>query len=294
MKKTVGNVFIALIYILLYAPLLVMVFFSFNSAKSTSVFQGFSLKWYRELFSSSNTITALQNTLILAVTSALIATVIGTAAAVYIYYVKNKAWKNTLDMVTNIPMMNPDIVTGVSLMLLFVFVGRLLGLSNSLSFGTLLIAHVTFNLPYVILNVTPKFRQMDKHLPEAALDLGCTPVQSFFKVELPNVMPGIVTGFIMAFTLSLDDFVISYFCAGSDFQTLPILIYSMTKKEVKPDIYALSTLMIIAVLTLLILTNLTGDRDGKNSKNPDWRSHMRQRVQERRAHRTAGKGGDAK
>ncbi len=257
MKKSVGNVFIALIYILLYAPLLVMVFFSFNSAKSTSVFQGFSLKWYRELFSSSNTITALQNTLILAITSALIATVIGTAAAVYIYYVKNKAWKNTLDMVTNIPMMNPDIVTGVSLMLLFVFVGRLLGLSNSLSFGTLLIAHVTFNLPYVILNVLPKLNQTDPYLMQAAQDLGSTPLQAFFKVVMPAIMPGIMSGALMSFTLSLDDFVISYYTTGSSFQTLPLLIFSMTKKTVKPDMYALSSLIFLTVLVLLLVVNIS-------------------------------------
>jgi spermidine/putrescine transport system permease protein len=267
MKKATGNVFIALIYILLYAPLLVMVFFSFNSAKSTSVFQGFSLKWYRELFSSSNTITALQNTLILAVTSALIATVIGTAAAVYIYYVKNKAWKNTLDMVTNIPMMNPDIVTGVSLMLLFVFVGRLLGLSNSLSFGTLLIAHVTFNLPYVILNVLPKLNQTDPYLMQAAQDLGSTPLQAFFKVVMPAIMPGIMSGALMSFTLSLDDFVISYYTTGSSFQTLPLLIFSMTKKTVKPDMYALSSLIFLTVLVLLLVVNISQMRaEKKNQK----------------------------
>ncbi|MBO5128692.1 MAG: ABC transporter permease, partial [Clostridia bacterium] len=168
MKKSIGNIFLALIYIILYAPLLVMVFFSFNEAKSTTVFTGFSLKWYAELFSSSNTMTALRNTLVLAVTSALIATVIGTAAAVYMYNVRSRAWKASLDMVTNLPMMNPEIVTGVSMMLLFVFVGRLLGAVNSLSFGTLLIAHVTFNLPYVILNVLPKLNQTDPHLAEAA------------------------------------------------------------------------------------------------------------------------------
>ncbi|MBR4000267.1 MAG: ABC transporter permease [Clostridia bacterium] len=267
MKKATGNVFIALIYILLYAPLLVMVFFSFNSAKSTSVFQGFSLKWYRELFSSSNTITALQNTLILAITSALIATVIGTAAAVYIYYVKNKAWKNTLDMVTNIPMMNPDIVTGVSLMLLFVFVGRLLGLSNSLSFGTLLIAHVTFNLPYVILNVLPKLNQTDPYLMQAAQDLGSTPLQAFFKVVMPAIMPGIMSGALMSFTLSLDDFVISYYTTGSSFQTLPLLIFSMTKKTVKPDMYALSSLIFLTVLVLLLVVNISQMRaEKKNQK----------------------------
>ena len=154
-------------------------------------------------------------------------------------------------------MMNPDIVTGISMMLLFVFVGTLLGFSEKLSFWTLLIAHITFQLPYVILSVLPKIRQLDKFLPEAALDLGCTPVQSLFKVELPNITSGILTAFIMAFTLSLDDFVISYFTSGSDFQTLPILIFSMTKKEVTPDIYALSTLMIVAIFVLLVLSNLS-------------------------------------
>jgi spermidine/putrescine transport system permease protein len=223
--------------------------FSFNSTNNTGVFTGFSLYWYQELFRSAETFAALKNTLILAVSSAVIATLIGTAASLGLHRMRSKFLRGAIVSVTNIPMMNPDIVTGISMMLLFVFVGNRLGNADKLNFWTLLIAHVTFNLPYVILNVTPKFRQMDKHLPEAALDLGCTPVQSFFKVELPNVMPGIVTGFIMAFTLSLDDFVISYFCAGSDFQTLPILIYSMTKKEVKPDIYALSTLMIIALLS---------------------------------------------
>jgi spermidine/putrescine transport system permease protein len=292
--KILSRSYIALIIAILYIPILVLMLFSFNSTNNTGVFTGFSTYWYEELFRSAETFTALKNTLILAVSSAVISTLIGTAASLGLHRMRSKFLRGAIVSVTNIPMMNPDIVTGISMMLLFVFVGNRLESADKLNFWTLLIAHVTFNLPYVILNVTPKFRQMDKHLPEAALDLGCTPVQSFFKVELPNVMPGIVTGFIMAFTLSLDDFVISYFCAGSDFQTLPIRIYSMTKKEVKPDIYALSTLMIIAVLTLLILTNLTGDRDSKNSKNPDWRSHMRQRVQERRAHRTAGKGGDVK
>ena len=290
--KILSRSYIALIIAILYIPILVLMLFSFNSTNNTGVFTGFSTYWYEELFRSAETFAALKNTLILAVSSSVIATLIGTAASLGLHRMRSKFLRGAIVSVTNIPMMNPDIVTGISMMLLFVFVGTRLGNADKLNFWTLLIAHVTFNLPYVILNVTPKFRQMDKHLPEAALDLGCTPVQSFFKVELPNVMPGIVTGFIMAFTLSLDDFVISYFCAGSDFQTLPILIYSMTKKEVKPDIYALSTLMIIAVLTLLILTNLASDRDNKASKNPDWRSHMRQRVQERRANRTTGKGGD--
>jgi spermidine/putrescine transport system permease protein len=266
MKKTLGNLFIALIYIILYAPLLVMVFFSFNEAKSTTVFTGFSLKWYAELFSSSDTMTALRNTLVLAVTSAVIATVIGTAAAVYMYKLRSRAWKASLDMVTNLPMMNPEIVTGVSMMLLFVFVGRLIGASNSLSFGTLLIAHVTFNLPYVILNVLPKLNQTDPHLAEAALDLGSTPMEAFFKVTLPSILPGIVSGMIMAFTMSLDDFVISYYTTGSDFQTLPLKIFAMTKKTVKPDMYALSSVIFLTVLVLLLVVNISQIRQEKKDK----------------------------
>ena len=266
MKKSVGNIFIGLMYTLLYAPLLVMIFFSFNSAKSTSVFKGFSLKWYRELFHSDSIMTALKNTLLLAVTSALIATILGTAAAVYIYYIRRKAWKTTLNFVTDLPMMNPDIVTGVSLMLLFVFVGQLLKLTNSLSFVTLLIAHITFNLPYVILNVLPKLNQTDPHLAEAAEDLGSTPIEAFFKITLPLILPGVLSGLLMSFTLSIDDFVISYYTTGSDFQTLPLMIFSMTKKTVKPDMYALSSLIFITVLVLLLLVNigqLKGDKKNK-------------------------------
>ena len=253
--KTLRRILTTLIFIFLYAPMAVMIFFSFNSSKSTYVFESFSLKWYGELFNSTITITALKNTLLLAVLSALIATVFGTLAAVGIYNMKSKAVKSTVMGVTNIPMMNPDVVTGVSLMLLFVFIGRFLGLNSSLSFYTLLIAHITFNLPYVILNVLPKLKATGTTLTEAAEDLGCTYFQSFMKVTLPNIYPGIVSGFLMAFTLSLDDFVISYFTNGTGFQTLPLLIYSKTKKSVKPDIYALSTVIFIAVLFLLILVN---------------------------------------
>ena len=259
--KALNKIYTALILLMLYAPILVLMLFSFNSTSNTGVFTGFSFYWYQELFSSAATFTALKNTLILAVSSSLLATVIGTMAALGLRNMRNKYVKGLINSVTNIPMMNPDIVTGISMMLLYVFVGTFLGLQNKLNFWTLLIAHVTFNIPYVILNVTPKLSQMDKHLPEAALDLGCTPLQAFFKVEFPCIFSGIVTGFIMAFTLSLDDFVISYFCSGSDFQTLPILIYSMTKKEVTPDIYALSTLMIVAILVLLILSNLSGSKE---------------------------------
>ncbi len=280
--KFLSKSYIALILSILYVPILVLMLFSFNSTNNTGVFTGFSLYWYQELFRSAETFTALKNTLILAITSAVVATLIGTAASLGLHRMRSKFLRGAITSVTNIPMMNPDIVTGISMMLLFVFVGTLIGTTEKLSFWTLLIAHITFNIPYVILNVTPKFRQMDKHLPEAAQDLGCTPLQSFFKVELPAIMPGIVTGFIMSFTLSLDDFVISYFCSGSDFQTLPILIYSMTKKEVKPDIYALSTLMIIAILTLLILTNLSSGKGDSRARFHSWRSRVRERVQSRR------------
>lgn len=263
--KNLSRAYIALCFIILYAPIAVLMLFSFNSTSSTGVFSGFSLYWYRELFKNANVFNALRNTLILAVTSSVTATVIGTGAAVGLDRMRSRRMRGVITSLTNVPMMNPDIVTGVSMMLLFVFVGTLVGATqDKLNFWTLFIAHVTFNLPYVILNITPKLKQMDRNLPEAAQDLGCTPLQSFFKVELPAIMPGVLSGLIMAFTLSLDDFVISYFTSGSDFQTLPILIYSMTKKEVKPDIYALSTLIIITILALLLLSNFAGSRsDGR-------------------------------
>ncbi len=258
--KTLSRLYMFLIIFFLYAPLLVMVFFSFNSSNSTAIFEGFSLQWYVELFNDSLTTTALTNTLLLAVASSAIATVFGTATAVGLFYTKNNILKRTSMTVTNIPMMAPDIVTGISMMLLFIFVGRWLALKNALGFGTLLIAHVTFNLPYVILSVLPKLKQTDKFLFEAAQDLGCTPVSAFRHAVLPNITSGILTGFIMAFTLSLDDFVISYFTTGADFQTLPIRIFSMTKKRVTPDMYALSTIIFVAVLLLLVLLNVAQSR----------------------------------
>lgn len=263
--KTLSRLYIALILVFLYAPLAVMVIFSFNASNSTSLFAGFSLRWYAELFESEATLSALKNTFILAVLSSVIATALGTIAAVGILGYKRKWTKSAVMSATNIPMMNPDIVTGISMMLLFVFIGKFLSLKTSLGFTTVLIAHITFNLPYVILSVMPKLRQMDFHLPEAAADLGCTPFKAFFKVVLPNISSGIVTGFIMAFTLSLDDFVISYFTTGPDFQTLPILIYTMTKKRVTPDMYALSSLIFLSVLVLLILFNVSQSKSNKRS-----------------------------
>ena len=264
--KTLSKLYTALIFVFMYAPIAIMIFFSFNSSRSTAKFDGFSLKWYEELFGDSHVGEALKNTLILAILSSLIATVIGTAAAVGISKMKNKYVKGAITGITNIPMMNPDIVTGVAMLLLFASVGALLGIQGR-SFITVLIAHVTFNLPYVVLNVLPKIKQMDKHLPEAARDLGCTPLQSFFKVELPCIIPGVLSGMLMAFTLSLDDFIITQFTKGEGFYTLPTYIYSMTKKTVKPDMYALSALMFLAILILLIASNvLQAKMDKKSNK----------------------------
>ena len=254
--KRASKIYTALIMIFLFAPMVILLVFSFNEAKSLSVFSGFSLKWYRELFRDSETLKAVVNTLVLAVSASLISTVMGTAAAVGINKMRNKVLRTAMDSVTNIPMINPDIITGISLMLMFVFVGRLFGAATSLSFATMLIAHITFCLPYVILQVLPKLQQMDKALPEAAMDLGCTPFRAFFKAELPEIMPGVITGMIMAFTLSLDDFVISYFTSGNGFQTLPIRIYNMTKKTVTPKMYALATIIFFVILTLLLISNL--------------------------------------
>lgn len=256
MKNKLYKIYLAVVFVIIYLPLAVMFFFSFNESNSTSKFTGFSLKWYVEMLNDAAAMEALKNTLILAVLTMIIATILGTAAAVGIYGMKNKWFKTGVLTVTNIPMMNPDIVTGVSLMLLFAFVGRAIGAVESLSFVTLLIAHVTFSLPYVVLNVLPKLTQINKHLPEAAQDLGSTPLQAFFNVILPSIVPGIVSGAIMSFTLSLDDFVISHYTSGS-YTTLPLLIYSMTKKRVTPEMYAVCSCIFLTVLILLIVMNIS-------------------------------------
>ena len=266
--KRASKIYTLLMMAFLFAPIAILLLFSFNESKSLSVFAGFSLKWYQELFRDGDTLESVKNTLILACSASAIATVMGTAASVGINKLRNKYVRASFDTVTNIPMTNPDIITGISLMLMFVFIGTRLGKSASLSFWTLLLSHVTFCLPYVILQVLPKLRQMDPSLPEAAMDLGCTPLQAFFKAVLPEIMPGIVTGMIMAFTMSLDDFVISYFTQGSGFQTLPIRIYSMTKKTVTPKMYALATIIFFVILTLLLISNLS-DEDSKSRRRQD-------------------------
>jgi len=243
-----------LIGIFLYAPIFVIVFFSFNSGTSRASFEGFSLQWYAELLEDDLILSSLYYSVIIAVLSALIATVIGTLAAIGINSLKGFK-KSAYLAVNNIPVVNPDIVTAISMMILFVFV---LGLFNSMEmgFGTLLIAHITFNIPYVVLSVLPKLRGMDQNIYYAALDLGCPPMKSFIKVVIPQIMPGIISGLIMAFTLSLDDFVISYFNSGATFQTLPITIYSMTKKPYSLKLNALSTILFAVVLVLMLAVNL--------------------------------------
>lgn len=260
MKKTFSKIYLGIIYLFLYAPIFVLIVFSFNESKSKSNFTGFSLRWYEELFENELIMSSLLNTLVLALISSIIATVIGTMAAIGIYSMKKRA-RNVIMSVTNMPMVNPEVVTGISMMLLFVFIASIFDVQQG--FYSVLIAHITFNLPYVILNVLPKLYQVNSNLFEAALDLGCTPRQAFWKVILPEIMPGVFSGFLMAITLSLDDFLISYFTSGSDFQTLPVTIYSMLRKQVPPSLNALSALMFVAVLVILLISNITAIRKEK-------------------------------
>ena len=255
MKKT-NRVLTVLMFLFLYIPMIVLVVASFNTGKDITNFEGFTFGRYVELFNDEHLLKLLRNSIVVSVLSTFVATTFGTVAAVGIHNLKPKMRKVVMSL-TNIPMTNPDIVTGVSLSLLFVFVGsKMLGRRDALTFWTLLIAHITFNLPYVILNVMPKLQQMDTSLTDAAMDLGCTPLQAFFKVTLHEIMPGIVSGAIMAFTMSLDDFVISYFVSGLDFVTLPVEIYSYTKKPIQPKIYAMFTLLFGLIFILMLTMNL--------------------------------------
>lgn len=255
--KKLSKVYLSLVLTFLYLPILVLIIFSFNVSKSRSVFTGFTLDWYQKLFHNELIMASLGNTLIVAVIASVCATVLGTVAAIGIYKMR-KVPKMMVMEVTNIPITNPEIVTGVSLMLLFVFFAARMNLE--FGFVTLIIAHITFDVPYVVMNVIPKLRQMDANLYEAAQDLGCGPVRSFFKVVLPEILPGVVSGFLMAFTFSLDDFVVSYFTSGSGAQTLPITIYAMTRRKVSPEINALSTIIFVVVLAVLLLKNLLENR----------------------------------
>ena len=249
----IAKVLNVLVFLFLYLPIAVLIVFSFNDSKSRTVWSGFSLHWYQELFQDEEILSAFSTTLTVSVLAALIATVLGTAAAIGFHSMKRRP-RHLLLTINNIPMTNADIITGVSLMLLFVFTGNLLGFS--LGFGTLLVAHITFNIPYVVLAVLPKLRQLNPNLGEAAMDLGATPWQAFWKVLMPELRPGILNGLLIAFTLSIDDFVISYFTAGSEVATLAMQIYAMTRKRISPEVNALSTILFVTVLTLLLIVNV--------------------------------------
>ena len=262
MKKA-NRALTIIMFAFLYLPMLVLVVASFNTGKDVTNFEGFTLQQYVRLFQDDALLGLLGNSLLVSVLASLIATVFGTVSALGINSLKPKLRQAAMTL-TNIPMTNPDIVTGVSLSLLFVFVGsKMLGQKESLTFWTLLIAHITFNLPYVILNVMPKLQQMDSSLTDAAMDLGCTPIEAFFKVTLHEIMPGIVSGAIMAFTMSLDDFVISYFVTGTDFITLPVDIYSKVKRPIEPKIYAMFTLLFGLIFILMLTMNLMQLRSDK-------------------------------
>ncbi|MFZ5969368.1 MAG: ABC transporter permease [Bacillota bacterium] len=245
-KRAMKGIYAGLIYVFLYLPIIMLIVYSFNDSRYRGKWNGITLRWYKELFRDKTIVSALYNTFAIAILAALFATVIGTVTAIAIHNMSPKL-KTVFMNVAYLPVMSPDIVIGISLLALFVWVKMKLG------FITLLLAHITFNIPYVILAVLPKLQQLNPHLEEAALDLGATPTQAFFKVILPEIMPGVITGALLAFTLSLDDFMVSFFTTGSGVNTLSIKVYSMTKLGVTPKINALSTIMFVGVLSLLMI-----------------------------------------
>ena len=262
--KKFNKIFTALVIFFLYVPMITLLVASFNSGRDISVFKEFTFYNYKELFADPALLTLLRNSLIVAVLSTVISTVLGTLAAIGIHSAGSRL-RSFYMAITNIPITNPEIVTGISLALLFAFVGTALKKNDVLGFTTLLIAHVTFNLPYVILSVMPKLTQMDPNLQEAALDLGCKPVQAFFKVVIYEIMPGIISGALMAFAMSLDDFVISYFVYGPNFITLPVEIYNYTKKPLHPKLYALFTLLFLSILLVMTVMNILQAKDAKKN-----------------------------
>lgn len=249
MKNTMKNIYTALIFLFLYAPIATLMVLSFNASKTRAKWGGFTFKWYSSLFRNDEILEALGNTLLIAVVSALVATVIGTVACVAMVSMKKRS-RTILMGITNIPMLNAEIVTGISLMLLFISMGLRFGL------GTILLSHITFNIPYVILSIMPRMKQLNPSTYEAALDLGASHTTAFFKVVFPDLLPGILSGFLMAFTMSLDDFIITHFTKGAGVDTLSTKIYTEVKKGIKPEMYALSTLIFVTVLILLLLVNM--------------------------------------
>ena len=256
LRKIISDFYMVIILVFLYATIFTMMVLSFNRSKSRTQWGGFTLDWYVQMFDSRPIMSALYTTLLIAFVSALAATIIGTAASVAINNMR--ALPRTVIMgITNIPMLNADIVTGISLMLAFIAFGI------SLGFQTVLISHITFNIPYVILSVMPKLKQTDRTTYEAALDLGATPVRAFFKVVFPDIMPGVLSGFLLAFTMSLDDFIITHFTKGAGINTLSTLIYSEVRRGIRPSMYALSTVIFLTVLILLLIVNF------RSAKKPD-------------------------
>ena len=253
MKKALKGLYLTLIVLFLYLPIGTLMVLSFNSGKTMNAWTGFSLDWYEEMFQSQKIMEALKNTLTIAFWAATIATVIGVAACVGLNSMREKS-RSLLMGLNNIPLLNADIVTGISLMLSFLLFGI------SLNYGTVLFAHITFCIPYVILSVMPKFRQLQNHTYEAALDLGASPVYAFFKIVLPDIMPGVISGFLLSFTMSVDDFVITHFTRGVGINTLSTLIYSQVKVGIRPTLYALSTVIFVTVLIILIVVNIISNK----------------------------------
>ncbi len=261
MKKTVSGVYLALIFFFLYAPIVLMIFFSFNSnATQITNFESFTLKHYIDIFKNENLMNALSNTLIIAFLSSFFSAILGTCGAIGIFNLRKKARTAVLN-VSNLPIINPEIVTGISLMLIFILI-----FGKNLGFFTVLIAHIVFNTPYIVLNILPRLRRMDMNMYEAAMDLGCRPFQAFFKVVFAENLPGVFCGMLIAFTYSVDDFVITYFTGGS-FQTLSIFINNSLKKGVKPWMLSLSGLLFLIILFVLILMNIREVIEEKREKN---------------------------
>lgn len=246
--KISRRIYMGLIILFMYAPIATLIVLSFNSSKSRAKWGGFTIKWYKSLFENEAILNALWNTIAIATLAAIISTIIGTIACIAINSMKKRG-KTIWLGITNIPMLNAEIVTGISLMLIFIFLGIKFG------FFTILIAHITFDIPYVILSVMPRMKTLNPSTYEAALDLGASPLKAYFKVVLPDLLPGIFSGFLMAFTMSIDDFVITHFTKGAGVDTLSTKIYSEVRKGIKPEMYALSTLIFITILVLLFLVN---------------------------------------
>ena len=261
LKRFFQDFYLVFVLIFLYAPILTMMVLSFNTSKSRTDWGGFTLDWYAQMFESSSIMDALYNTLLIAFISALAATILGTVAAIGISSMK-KTPRNIAMGINNIPMLNSEIVTGISLMLAFLAFGI------SLGFKTILLSHITFCVPYVILSVMPKLKQTSRYTYEAAMDLGAGPVEAFFRVVLPDIMPGVLSGFLLAFTMSLDDFIITHFTRGAGINTLSTLIYSEVRRGIKPSMYALSTVIFVTVLALLLITNFSSEKQGKSRGLP--------------------------